>query len=345
MKTLSLTVRFNQRVGAVLKQREKSDCLCITKLRFMRKITTTRSGVRSSGYSTSKDLEALSDTDKITVITRPQKITTHPRSEGVLNMRQRLKAEHQKPSGLLVQPAIPQWKWENITMDFVTKLPRAQSGNDTIWMVTRHGDTISIICDRDPRLHIKLLESFQMEPFKMGTRLDMSTAYHPETDGQSERTIQTLEDMLRACVIDFGNGWEGHLPLIEFSYNNSYHASIKAAPFEHIMARKCRHQCVGLRYHLGIRFVHFGKQKVNPSILDLQGNVNILRAIGIPLDEIHMNDKLHFVKKPGGNLGGEIKKLRRRRNHHQSSMELQERSRVHVGTRRLVLGKVSTPLH
>ncbi|GJU22303.1 putative reverse transcriptase domain-containing protein [Tanacetum coccineum] len=66
----------------------------------------------------------------------------------------------------------------------------------------------------------------------LGTQLDMSTTYHPETDGQSERTIQTLEDMLRACVIDFGKGWERHLPLVEFSYNNSYHASIKAAPFE-----------------------------------------------------------------------------------------------------------------
>ncbi|GKB03858.1 putative reverse transcriptase domain-containing protein [Tanacetum coccineum] len=66
----------------------------------------------------------------------------------------------------------------------------------------------------------------------LGTQLDMSTAYHPETNGQSERTIQTLEDMLRACVIDFGKGWEKHLPLVEFSYNNSYHASIKAAPFE-----------------------------------------------------------------------------------------------------------------
>nr|GFC97165.1 putative reverse transcriptase domain-containing protein [Tanacetum cinerariifolium] len=64
------------------------------------------------------------------------------------------------------------------------------------------------------------------------TRLDMSTAYHPESDGQSERTIQTLEDMLRACAIDFGKGWVNHLPLVEFSYNNSYHASIKAAPFE-----------------------------------------------------------------------------------------------------------------
>ncbi|GJY43625.1 putative reverse transcriptase domain-containing protein [Tanacetum coccineum] len=68
----------------------------------------------------------------------------------------------------------------------------------------------------------------------------MNTAYHPQTDGQSERTIQTLEDMLRACVIDFGNGWVKHLPLVEFSYNNSYHASIKAAPFEALYGRKCR---------------------------------------------------------------------------------------------------------
>ncbi|GKC39227.1 putative reverse transcriptase domain-containing protein [Tanacetum coccineum] len=68
----------------------------------------------------------------------------------------------------------------------------------------------------------------------------MSTAYHPETDGQSERTIQTLEYMLRACVIDFGKGWERHLPLVEFSYNNSYHASIKASPFKALYGRKCR---------------------------------------------------------------------------------------------------------
>nr|GFC04158.1 putative reverse transcriptase domain-containing protein [Tanacetum cinerariifolium] len=74
----------------------------------------------------------------------------------------------------------------------------------------------------------------------MGTRLDMSTTYHPDTYGQSERTIQTLEDMLRACVIDFGNGWERHLPLVEFSYNNSHHASIKAALFEALYGRNCR---------------------------------------------------------------------------------------------------------
>ncbi|GKB13190.1 putative reverse transcriptase domain-containing protein [Tanacetum coccineum] len=104
-------------------------------------------------------------------------------------------------------------------------------------VVTRHGIPVSIICDRDPRFTSNFWRSFQKA---MGTRLDMCTAYHPETDGQSERTIQTLEDMLRACVIDFGNGWEGHLPLIEFSYNNSYHASIKASPFEALYGRKCR---------------------------------------------------------------------------------------------------------
>ncbi|GKF78105.1 putative reverse transcriptase domain-containing protein [Tanacetum coccineum] len=73
----------------------------------------------------------------------------------------------------------------------------------------------------------------------LGTSMDMSTAYYPLTDGQSKKTIQTLEDMLRACVIDFGKGWVNHLPLVKFSYNNSYHASIKAAPFEALYGRKC----------------------------------------------------------------------------------------------------------
>nr|GEZ12116.1 putative reverse transcriptase domain-containing protein [Tanacetum cinerariifolium] len=146
----------------------------------------------------------------------------------------RVNTEHQKPSGLLVQPDIPQWKWDNITMDFVTKLPRTSSGYDTIWaivdrltksvhflpmredksidkltklylkeVVTRHGIPISIIFDRDPRFTSNFWRVFQKA---LGTQLDMSKAYHSETDGQSERNIQTLEDMLRACVIDFGNG-------------------------------------------------------------------------------------------------------------------------------------------
>ncbi|GJV22997.1 putative reverse transcriptase domain-containing protein, partial [Tanacetum coccineum] len=151
----------------------------------------------------------------------------------------KIKAEHQKPSGFLQQPEIPEWKWEKITMDFVTKLPKSSSGHDTIWVVivARHGVPVSIISDRDGRFTSHLWQAFQEA---LGTRLDMSTAYHPQTDGQSERTIQTLEDMLRACVMDFGGSWDTHLPLIEFSYNNSYHTSIKCAPFEALYGRKCR---------------------------------------------------------------------------------------------------------
>nr|GEV42635.1 putative reverse transcriptase domain-containing protein [Tanacetum cinerariifolium] len=111
----------------------------------------------------------------------------------------KVKVEHQRPSGLLVQPAIPV-------------------------IVKRRGSPVSIICDHDGRFTSNFWKSFQKP---LGTHLDMSTAYHPEIYGQSERTIQTIEDMLRACVIDFGKGWVKHLPLVEFSYNNSYHASIK----------------------------------------------------------------------------------------------------------------------
>ncbi|GJV92072.1 putative reverse transcriptase domain-containing protein [Tanacetum coccineum] len=150
------------------------------------------------------------------------------------------KAEHQRPSGLLQQPEIPVWKWERITMDFITKLPRTSSGYDSIWVIAR-GACVDYFRQR-PSFRVKVLE---YSTKSLGTNLDMSTAYHPETDGQSERTIQTLEDMLRACVIDFGSGWDKHLPLAEFSYNNSYHASIKAAPFEALYGRKCRSQYVG----------------------------------------------------------------------------------------------------
>ncbi|GJY15812.1 putative reverse transcriptase domain-containing protein [Tanacetum coccineum] len=158
----------------------------------------------------------------------------------------RVKAECQKPSGLLVQPEIPMWKWERITMDFVTKLPRTSNGHDTIWVIvdritksahfipTRETDSMETLKIHFTSIFWKSLQN------ALGTQLDMSTAYHPKTDGQSKRTIQTLRDMLRACVIDFGKGWGKHLPLVEFSYNNSYHASIKAAPFEALYGRKCR---------------------------------------------------------------------------------------------------------
>nr|GFA15747.1 putative reverse transcriptase domain-containing protein [Tanacetum cinerariifolium] len=155
----------------------------------------------------------------------------------------KVKAGHQRPSGLLVQPKIPKWKWDNIMMDFVMKLPKKTDPMDKLArmylkeVVMKHGIPVLIIFDHDPRFSLNFWKSLQKA---FGISLDMSTAYHSETDGQSERTIQTLEDMLRACVIDFGNGWVKHLPSVEFSYNNSYHASIKAAPFEALYGRKCR---------------------------------------------------------------------------------------------------------
>nr|GFB69168.1 putative reverse transcriptase domain-containing protein [Tanacetum cinerariifolium] len=151
-----------------------------------------------------------------------------------------VKAEHQRPSGLLVQPKIPVWKWDNITMDFVTNLPKSPQGYDTIWVIVDRLTKSAIFApmrETDPLE--KLAKLYLKEVKALGTSLDMSMACHPETDGQSERTIQTLEDMLRACAIDFGKGWVNHLPLVEFSYNNSYHASIKATPFEALCGRKC----------------------------------------------------------------------------------------------------------
>ncbi|GJU85868.1 putative reverse transcriptase domain-containing protein [Tanacetum coccineum] len=152
----------------------------------------------------------------------------------------RVKAECQKSPGLLVQPEIPMWKWERITMDFITKQPKTSNGYDIIWViidrltksvhfiltretdsmetltrlyikeiVSRHGVPISIILDRDSHFTSRFWQSLQSA---LGTQLDMN----------------------------FGKGWERHLPLVEFSYNNSYHASIKAAPFEALYGRKCR---------------------------------------------------------------------------------------------------------
>ncbi|GKF01641.1 putative reverse transcriptase domain-containing protein [Tanacetum coccineum] len=153
-------------------------------------------------------------------------------------------------------------------MDFVTKLPRTSSGHDIIWVimdqltksahflpisedykmdrlvrlylneiVARHGVLISIIFDRDSRFTSRFWQSMQEA---LRTRLDMSTAYHPQTNDQSERTIQTMEDMLRVCFLDIGGSWDAHLPLVEFSYNNNYHSSVRCALFEALYGRKYR---------------------------------------------------------------------------------------------------------
>ncbi|GJY93690.1 putative reverse transcriptase domain-containing protein [Tanacetum coccineum] len=173
----------------------------------------------------------------------------------------KVNVEHQRPSGLLQQPKIPAqiihfraktnrfeaWNEENAE-DRLTKsahfLPmREDYKMDRLArlylnvIVARHDVPILIIPDRDSRFTLRFWQSLQEA---LGTRLDMSTAYHPQTDGQSERTIQTLEDMFRVCVLDFGGSWDVHLPLVKSSYNNSYHASVRCAPFEALYGRKCR---------------------------------------------------------------------------------------------------------
>ncbi|GJW26628.1 putative reverse transcriptase domain-containing protein [Tanacetum coccineum] len=262
---------------------------------------------------------------------------------------------------IIGQPKIPQWKWDNITMDFITKLPKSSQGYDTIWVVMRHGIPISVICDRDPRFASNLWRSLQMA---LGTNLDISTAYHPQTDGKSERTIQTLEDMKHAYVIDFGKGWVNHLPLVEFSYNNSYYASIKAAPFEALYCRKCCSPVcwaeVGEVQLTGPEIVqktiekmvspwkgvvHFGKWgKLNPiyvgpfKVLEKAGSVayklelpqelskvhntfhvsNLKKCypdetLSVPLDGLHIDDKLHFIEEPVEIIDREVKRLRQSR--------------------------------
>ncbi|GJZ24974.1 putative reverse transcriptase domain-containing protein [Tanacetum coccineum] len=151
----------------------------------------------------------------------------------------------------------------------------------------------------------------------LGTRLDMSTAYQPQTDGQSERTIQTLEDMLRACVIDFGKDWDKHLPLVEFLYNNSYHTSIKAAPFEgnlnphyigpfKILA-KVRTVAYRLELPEQLSRVHntFHMSNLKKCLPD--------ESLVITLDEIHIDDKLHFIEEPVEIIDREVKRLKQSR--------------------------------
>ncbi|GKE07594.1 putative reverse transcriptase domain-containing protein [Tanacetum coccineum] len=338
------------------------------------------------------------------VVFADHKSLQHILDQKELNVRQRrwlellsnYDLEYQKPSSLLVQPIIPVWKWENITMDFVTKLPKTTSGQDTIWVivyrltksahflpmketdsmekltrqylkevVSRHGVPVSIISDRDSKFTSHFWKSLNEA---LGTQLDMSTAYHPQTDVQSERTIQTLEDMLRACVMDFGKGWDRHLPLIEFSYNNSYHTSIKVAPFEALYGRKCRSPIcwaeVGDAQLTGPEIVCETTEKIIQIKHRLQGSRDrqrsyadkrrkplefqvgdkILAKVGtvayrlelpeklshvhctfhvsnlkkclsdeplaIPVDEIHVDDKLNFIEEPVEIMDREVKRLK-----------------------------------
>nr|GEV10863.1 putative reverse transcriptase domain-containing protein [Tanacetum cinerariifolium] len=244
---------------------------------------------------------------------------------------------------------------ENDPMEKLMKLYMKQ-------VVTRHGVPLSIIFDRDGRFTSLFWQALHKA---LGTRLDMSTAYHPETDDQSERTIQTLKVMLRAYVIDFRN-WDRHLPLVEFSYNNSYHTSIKAAPFEAlygrmIQAARYRQKSNAdlkhkpMDYQVGDRVmlkvspwkgvVRFGKHgKLNPryigpfkvlsKVRDVAYRLELPQQLSrvhntfhvsnlkkclsdeslvIPLEEIRVDDKLHFMEEQVEVMDHEIKQLKRSR--------------------------------
>ncbi|GJS61854.1 putative reverse transcriptase domain-containing protein [Tanacetum coccineum] len=333
------------------------------------------------------------------------KYSVHPSFDKMYHV----KVEHQKLFGLLVQPEIPQWKWDNITMDFVTKLPKISNGYDTIWVivecltksahflpmrendsmgklvklylkevVTRHGIPVSIICDHDGRFtsnsfhlrrlgtcihvaHPSMLRRRHRVAFQrfldctcFGYEYVLVSSYRP-MDRLRIRTIQTLEDMLRTCVIDFGNVWERHLSLIEFSYNNNYHASIKAALFEALYGWKCRSPVCWAEFGdaqlTGPELIHektkkivqiksriqaaHDRQKSYTNVLARVGTVayklelpqqlsrvhstfhvsNLNKCLSdeplvIPLDKIHIDDKLHFVEEPVEIMDREVKRLK-----------------------------------
>jgi hypothetical protein len=181
---------------------------------------------------------------------------------------QRVKSEHQRPAGLLQPFKIPEWKWEEIGMDFIVGLPCTQAIYDSIWVIVDlltkvphfipvkttysgaklaelymsriiclHGVPKKIVLDKGSQFTSKFWEKLHES---MDTKLNFSSAYHPQTDGQTERTNQILEDMLRACALKYGKSWDKSLPYAEFSYNNSYQASIEMAPYEALYGRQCR---------------------------------------------------------------------------------------------------------
>nr|GEU47103.1 putative reverse transcriptase domain-containing protein [Tanacetum cinerariifolium] len=245
----------------------------------------------------------------------------------------KVKVEHQKPSGLLQQPEIPEWKWEKITMDFVSRLPRTPSGYDSIWVIVDRLTKSAHFLPMKTTDSIEKLAQQYLKPIVCRHGVPVSIiSDRDKMDGQSESTIQMLEDMLRACVIDFSNSWDRHLPLVKFSYNNSYHASIKASPFEALYGRKCRSPGI-------VRFRKRGKlspRYIRPfEIIEMIGPVayklelpeklrgihntfhvsNLKKCLTdenlvIPLKEIQLDDKLHFIEEPVEIMDREVKQLK-----------------------------------
>nr|GEY95138.1 putative reverse transcriptase domain-containing protein [Tanacetum cinerariifolium] len=243
----------------------------------------------------------------------------------------KVKAEHQRPSGLLVQPKIPEWKWDNITMNFVTKLPKSSQGYDTIWVIVDRRTKSAIFVPIRETEHMEKLARMYLK--EVVASLDMGTAYHLEIDGQNERTIQTLKDMLRACSIDFGKGWVNQFPLVEFSYNIAITPTSRPHHSKRFMVESVVHLFVGpkleklnslksypdlkrklMDLQIGDRFmlkvlpwkgvVRFGKRgKLNPryvrpfKVLDKVGTVAYKLELPQELNRVHNTFHVSNLKK------------------------------------------------
>nr|GEV88562.1 putative reverse transcriptase domain-containing protein [Tanacetum cinerariifolium] len=214
--------------------------------------------------------------------------------------------------------------WPNMKAEIATYIGKCLTCAKEV--VSRHGVPVSIISDRDGKFTSHFWKSLNKA---LGTRLDISTAYHPETDGQRERTILTLEDMLRACALDFGKGLDRHLLLVDFSYNNSYHTSIKAAPFEALYGRKYRSPIywaeVGDSQLTDPKIIHETTEKIVQIKSRIQAACDRLMPtfqvsnlkkcladehLAIPLDEIQVDNKLHFIEEPAEIIDREVKRIK-----------------------------------
>ncbi|GKA72885.1 putative reverse transcriptase domain-containing protein [Tanacetum coccineum] len=265
-----------------------------------------------------------------------------PRADETLCLKNRSQGRVPKTIWFVGSTCDPSMKVENITMDFLTKFPKTSTGQDTIWVIVdRLTKSAHFLPMRENDSMEKLTRQYLKESLQkaLGTQWDMSTAYHPRTDGQSERTIQTLEDMLRACVIDFGKCWDRHIPLVDISYNNSDHTSIKAAPFKalktiqikkRIQAARDRQKsyadrrCRPLEFQVGDKVmlkvsswkgvIRFGKQeKLNPQYIRPFKKCFSDVPLAIPLDEIRIDDKLNFIEEPVEIIDHEVKHLKQNR--------------------------------
>ncbi|GJW33274.1 putative reverse transcriptase domain-containing protein [Tanacetum coccineum] len=225
-------------VANTLSRKERSKTLRVRALvmtiglNFPKQILSAQSEAKKEENFINKDLHGMIN-------------KLEPRADGTLclNNRNVPRPEEAKPFGLLVQPEIPQWKWENITMDFVTKLPKTATGQDTIWVIV---DRLTKSAHFLPMREDVTLEKLTRQYLKeVVSRHGMPVSIISDRDGKFTSHFwkslnKSLEDMLRACALDFKKGWDKHLPLVEFSYDNSYHTSIKAAPFEALYGCKCR---------------------------------------------------------------------------------------------------------